>query len=83
MNSARKILLALAVALALIAVLAYMAIDREQLVNTTEHEITLPIAMLEPRDPFNGQLRQGFEISRLPSSLIEAQRRTRRAGCSS
>ena len=58
-------------AVAATAVLAYMAIDQEQLLNTAEREITLPIAMLEPRDPFSGQLRLGFEISRLPSSLIE------------
>jgi uncharacterized membrane-anchored protein len=71
-SSARKTLLALAVvALALTAVLAYMAIDREHLLNTAGHDITLPIVMLEPRDPHNGQLRLGFEISRLPSSLIE------------
>ena len=72
MNSAYKTLLALAaIALALTTVLAYMVTDREQLLNTAEREISLPIAMLEPRDPFSGQLRLGFEISRLPSSLIE------------
>jgi uncharacterized membrane-anchored protein len=71
-NAARRILLALAVvALAVTAVIASMVINREHLVNTAESEIILPIAMLEPRDPFSGQLRLGFEISRLPSSLIE------------
>jgi uncharacterized membrane-anchored protein len=69
---ARKVLLALAVvALALTAVLAYMAVDGEHVVNTTGREITLPIVLLEPRDPFSGTLRLGFEISRLPSSLLD------------
>jgi uncharacterized membrane-anchored protein len=55
MSSSRKALLALAaVALAQTAVLAYMVIDRIQLLRSGR-EITLPIVPVDPRDLFRGE----------------------------
>ena len=67
-----KILLALAVvASAQTAVLAYMVIDRVTLLKTGR-EIVLPIVPVDPRDLFRGEyVRLGFEISRLPRSLLD------------
>ena len=67
-----KILLALAtVALAQTAVLAYMVIDRVQLLKTGR-EITLSIAPVDPRDLFRGEyVRLGYDITRVPLSLLE------------
>jgi uncharacterized membrane-anchored protein len=67
-----KILLALAtVALAQTAVLAYMVIDRVQLLRTGR-EIVLPIAPVDPRDLFRGEyVRLGYDISRVPLSSLE------------
>jgi len=67
-----KILLSLAVvALAQTAVLAYMVIDRVQLLKTGR-EITLPIIPVDPRDLFRGEyVRLGYDISRIPMTLLD------------
>jgi uncharacterized membrane-anchored protein len=72
MSSPRNTLLALAaVALAQTAVLADMVIDRVRLV-TTGREVVLPVVPVDPRDLFKGDyVRLSFEISRLPTSLLD------------
>ena len=74
MTTSRKILLALAlavVALAQTGVLAYMVIDRVELLRNGR-EITLPIVPVDPRDLFRGEyVRLGFEVSRLPRDLLD------------
>lgn len=72
MNAARKALLGLAaVALAQTAVLAYMVIDRVQLLRTGR-EITLPIVPVDPRDLFRGEyVRLGYEINRVPVEHLD------------
>jgi uncharacterized membrane-anchored protein len=69
---AGKILLPLAiVALAQTGVLAGMVIDRVRLL-TTGREITLPIVPVDPRDFFRGEyVRLGYDIDRVPASLLE------------
>jgi uncharacterized membrane-anchored protein len=66
MNADRKTLIALAaVALAQTAVLAYMVIDRVQLLRTGR-EITLPIEPVDPRDIFRGEyVRLGYPAARV------------------
>jgi uncharacterized membrane-anchored protein len=72
MTASRKTFLALAaVALAQTAVLAWIVIDRVYLLRTGR-EIALPIVPIDPRDLFKGEyVRLGFEISRLPSALLD------------
>lgn len=67
MTSSRKTLLALAaVALAQTAVLAYMVIDRVQLLRSGR-EIVLPVIPVDPRDLFRGEyVRLGFSIAQVP-----------------
>jgi uncharacterized membrane-anchored protein len=75
MIGAPKVLLALAVvALAQTAVLAYMVIDRVQLLKTGR-EIILPIMPVDPRDLMRGEyVRLGFEISRVPAAMLDGPR---------
>jgi uncharacterized membrane-anchored protein len=70
MNAARKTLFALgAVALAQTAVLAWMVIDRVQLIKTGR-EIVLPIVPVDPRDLFRGEyVRLGFPINRVEAAI--------------
>jgi uncharacterized membrane-anchored protein len=69
--TAKTLLSLAAVALAQTAVLAYMVIDRVQLLRTGR-EITLPIAPVDPRDLFRGDyvvLR--YDISSVPVGQLE------------
>jgi uncharacterized membrane-anchored protein len=70
--STRKTLLALAaVALAQTAVLAYMVIDRVQLLRTGR-EIVLPIIPVDPRDLFRGEyVRLSYGIRTIPMTLAD------------
>jgi len=72
MNSALRVLLALAfVALAQTGVLAYMVIDRVTLLKAGR-EITLPIVPVDPRDLFRGQyVRLDFPVSSVPMWTLE------------
>lgn len=67
MSTSRKALLALAaVALAQTAVLAYMVIDRVQLLRSGR-EIVLPIVPVDPRDFFRGEyVRLDYPVAQVP-----------------
>lgn len=70
--SRNKILLSLAIlALAHTAVLAYMVVDRVQLLKSGR-EITLPIVPVDPRDLFRGEyVRLGYAVGTVPVRLLE------------
>lgn len=64
------------VALAQAGILASMVIDRERLV-ATGREITLDVRPVDPRSLFRGDyVILGYDISRLPRSLFDAEPRT-------
>jgi uncharacterized membrane-anchored protein len=79
-RSPRHILFAcLVVALAQSAALSWMVFDRVLLLKHGR-EITLPIVPVDPRDLFRGDYaRLGYDISRLPRSLLDGPAPARNA----
>jgi uncharacterized membrane-anchored protein len=74
MSTSRKTLLALAaVALAHTAVLAYMVIDRIQLLRSGR-EIVLPIVPIDPRDFFRGEyVRLDYPAAQVPLAPADGE----------